>query len=322
VKPVRGGLLLALGVVSLLAILPVISWATYPGQNGRIAFSGQLGGGLFADDDIYSVRPDGTSFERLTTNNLYEYSPAWSANGRRLAFVRENHVQVFTMRADGSDKERVTHENGAPRLAGPYFSPNGRRIVYGDGGGHLIKIRSDGTNRRAIIKGAVLQDPAYSPRGERIVFAGRPRGRSSGIWTVHPDRSHLRRLTGRSNSYYCDGSPTGACVSDTAPDYSPDGSHIAFSRCDYGTYPPDCDIYVMRANGSYQRSIWHAHDAFTHGLAYSPEGDRIVFSFYPDSATFENVYTMTPNGSDLRFVTDNHGYEDAGEPSWQPIPAG
>ena len=33
-------------------------------------------------------------------------------------------------------------------------------------------------------------NPAYSPSGERIVFAGAPEGRSAGIWTVHPDGSH------------------------------------------------------------------------------------------------------------------------------------
>jgi Tol biopolymer transport system component len=313
----------------LLALLPATAWATYPGANGRIAYSGfTTGGPSYDDDDIYSVLPDGTSRRQLTTNPNPENSPAWSANGRRLAFVRtlDGRSQIFTIRADGGDETQVTHQRSY--VFDPYFSPNGRRIVYTVGSNRILKIRSDGTHRRRIVSGKYLLDPAYSPSGERIVFGGAPEGRSAGIWTVHPDGSHLRRLTPPGHPGFC-GEPEGPsfpCLDDASPDYSPDGSHIAFSHCDYGYDPsaPNCDIHLMRANGSYLHSIRHADRTYIYPLSYSPAGDRIAFDSWPVSyapdAPGSTVYTITPTGADLQPVTDSqHGVWSL-QPSWQPLP--
>ena len=59
-KPIRGGLLSGLGVALLLAIVPATSWATYPGANGRIAYTEAPGesdphGGY--DGEIFTVPP-------------------------------------------------------------------------------------------------------------------------------------------------------------------------------------------------------------------------------------------------------------------------
>ena len=192
-KPIRGGLLS--GVVAaflLLAPLAATSWAAYPGANGRIAYIGSI---LHdPQDDIYSVLPDGTALRRLTSSERNENDVAWSANGRRLAFVRTTGgyyggTQVFTMRADGSDKTQVTHER-RQLMYGPHFSPTGRWIVYAVDGRGIFKIRLDGAHRHRIVTG-YLGDSAYSPSGERIVFAGSPRGRGGGIWSVRPDGSSL-----------------------------------------------------------------------------------------------------------------------------------
>ena len=67
VKPIRGGLLSGAALL-LLALSPAASWATYPGAEGRIAYTGYPSGGPFNDYDINSVLPDGSSLRRLTTN--------------------------------------------------------------------------------------------------------------------------------------------------------------------------------------------------------------------------------------------------------------
>lgn len=332
-KPIRGGLLSVVGAVLALLVTAGISWAAFPGENGRIAYSGDSRYPPSAD--LFSVLPDGTSIERLTlTRELNEWVPAWSANGRRLAFERSvpsyyGGTQVFTMRADGSDQRQVTHVPDGAYAAKPYFSPSGRRIVYAVWPGRpsldrIVKIRPDGAHRRLLVKGRNLTDPAYAPRGKRIVFAGAPKGRGRGIWSVDPDGSRLRRLT---NTRTCCSGGYGH-VADAAPDYSPDGSQIAFERCNdnegMGEAQGECDLYLMRRDGSDERLIRDFDPGIViAGLSYAPAGDRIAFSFYSLDSFDEldaNVYTVTPSGTDLQQVTHNELGKSPVQPSWQPIP--
>ena len=63
-----------------------------------------------APADLYSVRPDGSGLKRLThTSEEFEWAPAWSPNGRRIAFAGSNGVYVS--RADGT-RVRVDGDAG------------------------------------------------------------------------------------------------------------------------------------------------------------------------------------------------------------------
>jgi Tol biopolymer transport system component len=307
------------------------SLATYPGADGLIAYTASKTARPARHPHIVGVLPDGTSRRKLTPDPIYEQSPAWSADGRRLAFVKglphRAGQQVWTMGADGSDATQVTHQRSF--VYGPSFSPDGRRLVYSsDWSHHILKIRSDGTHRgRWIVNGRYLQDPSYSPSGARIVFAGAPEGHSPGIWTVRPDGTDLNRLTPAERPpSYCNETPTGSCWGELDPDYSPDGRHVAFSRCNYddAINVDSCDVYLIRTNGTDLHSIWHADDTRVSGLSYSPAGDRIAVSIWPQDYSLDavgsSVYTMTPTGADIRRVTVSQHGVWASEPSWQPIP--
>jgi Tol biopolymer transport system component len=317
-KPIRGGLLSAVGAaLLLLALSPAISWAAYPGANGRIAYAGHPGPEGAEHSHIYTVLPSGAGLQQLTDSAISDGQPSWSADGKRLVFVRSG--QVFTMTADGGNQTQVTHDNGID--TSPGFSPNGRRIVFAKDNDDafriiIFKIRTDGTDKRRIVTGYVMS-PSYSPDGRRIVFEGSPQGKSGSprIWTVHPNGSHLRRLTAPRPGRW-----------DQSPEWSPDGQHIVFQRCyndDYHTC--DGDLYLMRANGSYKHPI----KPLTGNIppAYSPAGDRIALTSYVGDYVYvwcTDIYTITPTGSDSQAVTDNcddpydGGY--AGKPTWQPIP--
>lgn len=71
-KTVRGGLLLAVGLLALL-VLPATGWGAFPGANGRIAYINEWPG------DIYTIRPDGSGTERLTNDVAPEGQLSWSA---------------------------------------------------------------------------------------------------------------------------------------------------------------------------------------------------------------------------------------------------
>lgn len=70
--------------------------------------------------EIYSADMDGKNVTRLTNNEYYEAEVAISPNGQWITFVQEidHNINIWRMRADGSDKQQVTFTDdwqpGAP----------------------------------------------------------------------------------------------------------------------------------------------------------------------------------------------------------------
>jgi TolB protein len=314
-KPIRGGLLLAVGTIAAMMVIPATAWTTFPGANGRIAYQDSIPGA-----DIFTVLPGGSGTQQLTFDFTWDTGPSWSASGRRIVYVhRRHHVQTFD--ENGETGRLVIRERGIVRS--PRFSPSGNRIVYTRGrrGGvdarhPIFEVRTDGTDLRRVIAGRIAW-PSYSPDGRRIAFAGIPHGKSEGgIWTVHRDGSHLRRLTRDTERRFAQ-----------MPDWAPDGRHIVFVRCGRELARFTCvgAMDLMRANGSHRHPIVPDWTGGYSPPTFSPNGHRIALTFgefkprYGPFPVCTDVYTIRLNGSDMRPVT---GTCEAAEPSWQPIPGG
>ena len=133
-------------------------------------------------NDWYAVcvmRSDGSEKRRLT-RQLATTDPAWSADGRRIAFTRNEDVgefttftddDVFVMDADGGDLEQLTPERDGSTSGQPAWSPDGREIVFVRGPsvastvsaatalrfGSLLVRRADGGEERRLTRGAPEQ---------------------------------------------------------------------------------------------------------------------------------------------------------------------
>jgi hypothetical protein len=98
---------------------------------------------------------------------------------------------------------------------------------------------------------------------------------------------------------------------DKRPDWSPDGTRIAFeSPRDLGLP----DIYVMDANGANIIRLTNQPGADGYP-AWSPNGQHIAYAS-DETGDFE-IYVMNADGSNKRRVTNNPGKQDI-HPTWAP----
>src|SRR5687767_4582882 len=98
---VKSRLAMLVATVLLSAVVVVApAEAAFPGQNGKIAL---LFGNSETSFGIFTVNPDGSGSMRLTDDGAHpgEMSPAWSADGRKIAFARPSPEisEIWTMNA-------------------------------------------------------------------------------------------------------------------------------------------------------------------------------------------------------------------------------
>src|SRR4051794_28542998 len=105
---------------------------------------------------------------------LMMFTPAADAQGGRIAFDLDG--DIWTMRADGSERTRLTDTPGDAESVLPAWSPDGKQIAFVRGAERSstwVRDFTTGTERRIVrsAKSQIDADPDWSPDGRSIVFA-------------------------------------------------------------------------------------------------------------------------------------------------------
>lgn len=126
---------------------------TWSPDGTQIAFTSELNysADIFMVDVSKALNTGNASAEtNLTNNPAYDQTPAWSPDGRRLAFVsdRSGDLEIYLMNGDGSALTRLTNSPGYD--ADPAWSPDGSQIVFvsqRDGHFEIYLMNADGSDQ-------------------------------------------------------------------------------------------------------------------------------------------------------------------------------
>jgi TolB protein len=160
------------------------------------------------------MRADGTGARRLTRRTGTDEMPAWSPNGKRIAFLRSG-VGLAVMGADGRDV-RILVRDGLGVTSSPSWSPDGKQIVFVREGELWVVGPGGGGLRRLTTTELDETDPDWDPDGSRIVFVlHHPCGGNCdvpGLFAVRPDGTDVTEVSDFSSLVEPSWSPNGTLV--------------------------------------------------------------------------------------------------------------
>lgn len=298
-------------LASALAAPAPAAQAAFPGENGLIAWYRIF---FFTDSEIYVMNPDGSGIRPLTANDQNDFSPAWSADGSKLAFESSSAVDVdiWVIDADGSNARNISNDPTGPDLS-PAWSPDGTQLAFWkqnfDGTGSVWVMDADGSNQVELTpESSVFSHPAWSPDGRFIAFVSNRVGNNE-LYLIRPDGTGKRRLT------YT------PLAQEDHPNWSPDGTMLVYEACADDSWPcvgsAKFDVFVMRRDGT-GRTRLTDHPKIDGQPAWSPDGTEIVFRS-DRAANGTQLWKMDADGTNLVQLTFAEA-EGGVDPDWQPIP--
>lgn len=261
--------------------------------------------------DVYFVRPDGSGLRRLTHTKVTERHPAWSPDGRRIAFGLyprpfENFVELWVMDRDGDGATLVTDM----AYGDPWFdwAPDGTRLVFagrdaGDSDTDLFVVSIvDGAVHR--LGGTPADDyrPDWSPDASAIAFSS-----GEDVYTMAADGSDVTLLSEEAGEAR----------------WSPDSQRIAYESWrfdeheEYGPYTSD--LFVIDRDGSDERRLTRASNTKSGYPEWSPDGTRLAYVRWFDDdmgGGDPDVFVVDVAGGDVTRVGTSKGNE--GPPEWGP----
>jgi TolB protein len=226
-------------------------------------------------------------------------SPAWSPDGRSLAYVSFHTGKAVVYVQDISSGARRTLADYRGTNSAPAFSPDGQRVALTlsrDGGSQLFMVRSDGSGLKRLTQSmAIDTEPAFSADGRTLYFVS-DRGGGPQIYRMSADGGQAERIS--FNGPY-----------NVSPSVSPDGKWLA---------------YVSRQDGAYRTCLM---DLLTGAVrVISDTADDESPSFAPNSKLL--VYASRAQGRDVLVTSTLDGRvkaklvvsnADIREPAWGPF---
>ncbi|MCB0167289.1 MAG: PD40 domain-containing protein [Anaerolineae bacterium] len=299
-------LTLILFLTSLIPPSPTGYAAAFPGQNGKFVVTIDTSGSWDLDTfELYVITENasGKNLKRLTYNSEFDFYPAWSTDGKKIAFSRRSQAgnyDIYVMDANGKNQKNLTNTPTIDEVV-PAWSPDGQKFAVSSCPNgdfdfdaeeynclEIYVMDADGSNKMRLTDDNGQEDygPTWSPDGQKIAF-GTNRDGNREIYVMDADGNNETNLT---NHPADDGF--------FAPYWSPNGEKIAFTTDRDGNW----EIYVMNADGSNQTRLTN-NDSSDSIPVWSADGQKIAFKTNRDGGNWE-IYVMDTVGGNQTRLTN------------------
>lgn len=261
----------------------------------RIAYVTRAG----RDHSLHVTDADGEGGQIALRSQQPIISPAWSPDGRELAYVsfETDKAAVWVQEVASGRRAMVANFRGSN--SAPAWSPDGRELAVSlsrDGPMQLYLMSRNGDRLRRLTSGSAIDtEPVFSPDGKAIYFVS-DRGGGPQIYRVSVDGGAPQRIT--FNGSY-----------NVSPTISPDGRTLA---------------YVSRQSGAFRITVQELDNGAVRALTESPHDESP--SFAPNGRLL--LYASQAEGRDVLMTTTLDGRirtrllsteADMLEPAWGPF---
>ena len=252
--------------------------------------------------DIWLTPAFPGTLRRLVANAS---SPAWSADGRQIAYSSAN--VIWGADADGSNARALSKLEPQPLFHDqPAFARDGKSLVFirrrtGPRSELVLLNLETGEMRSLTSDDSLALSPVWSP-DDRFVYFSSSRGGTLNIWRLTLATSEAIQITAGQGD-------------DSEIDLSADGARLIFS-----TYRANTNLVEISIDpASPGRRTWLTKDLARSETAprYSPDGTQIAYFTNRSGAEREGIWVMRSDGGNPTQLIEDSGRTNV-YPRWSP----
>jgi len=245
--------------------------------------------------NLWIVDVEGQRARELTHGNWRDFSPAWSPDGKKIAFLseRDETTQVHVMWLDTREVAQLTHLERAP--ANLTWSPDGRKLAF-------TSFLPDDKNPLPV---KLPERPSGAKWAAAAVIVDRLAWRSDGRGFLPKGYTHIFTIDAELG-----GTPrqiTSGDYSHNDPQWSADGKKLYFSavrKPDAEYQRDDSEIYCIDMDTLEVKALTDRKGP-DGGARVSPDGKWITYTGYDDknyTSHLSSIYLMDASGGNKKLL--------------------